>query len=96
MFNMQAKHRHHQLKDIAAFVKKELDKKHLRPSDSQGVYHCICGTSFASEPPCHNNRDSLQQAPLSGTNNYQLATLIRLIYRRTELCSKFLLAPTSG
>jgi len=51
--HLQGVHTHKQLKDVAAYVKKELDKKHLLPVGNTGVFHCICGQSFASEaqPP---------------------------------------------
>ena len=44
------------IREIAAYVKKEYDKRY--PSNGKatdGVYHCVCGTNFASavSHECH-------------------------------------------
>lgn len=42
--------RHKQLKDIAQFLKHEMDKKFPASGKAtEGVYHCVVGKSFASE-----------------------------------------------
>jgi dynein light chain LC8-type len=42
--------RHKQIKDIAEFTKREMDKNHPGSGKAtEGVYHCVVGKSFASE-----------------------------------------------
>jgi hypothetical protein len=41
--------KHKQLKDVAQFVKHEMDLKFPATKATEGVYHCVVGKSFASE-----------------------------------------------
>jgi dynein light chain LC8-type len=41
--------KHKQLKDVAQFVKHEMDHKFPASKATEGVYHCVVGKSFASE-----------------------------------------------
>lgn len=41
--------KHKQLKDVAQFIKHEMDKKFPAAKATEGVYHCVVGKSFASK-----------------------------------------------
>jgi dynein light chain LC8-type len=41
--------KHKQLKDVAQFIKHEMDHKFSASKATEGVYHCVVGKSFASE-----------------------------------------------
>lgn len=41
--------KHKQLKDVAQFIKHEMDHKFPATKATEGVYHCAVGKSFASE-----------------------------------------------
>lgn len=47
---LEAVHKYKQYKDVAFYVKHQVDKKY--PSSgkaTEGVFHCICGSNFASK-----------------------------------------------
>ncbi|KAL3152627.1 hypothetical protein ABBQ32_001641 [Trebouxia sp. C0010 RCD-2024] len=47
---LEAAHKFKQYKDIASHVKHQFDKKYPGSGKaSEGVFHCICGKSFASK-----------------------------------------------
>lgn len=47
---LEAVHKHKQYKDIASHVKHQFDKKYPGSGKAtEGVFHCICGKSFASK-----------------------------------------------
>jgi dynein light chain LC8-type len=41
--------KHKQLKDVAQFIKHEMDHNFPAAKATEGVYHCVVGKSFASE-----------------------------------------------
>lgn len=47
---LEAAHKFKQYKDIASHVKHQFDKKYPGSGKAtEGVFHCICGKSFASK-----------------------------------------------
>lgn len=60
--SLEAVHKYKQYKDVAFHVKHQMDKKY--PSSgkaTEGVFHCICGSNFASELACSVLYNDTQQ-----------------------------------
>ena len=50
---LEAVHKHKQYKDVAFYVKHQMDKKYPTSGKAtEGVFHCVCGSNFASESNC--------------------------------------------
>ena len=61
---LEAVHKFKQYKDIASHVKHQFDKKYPGSGKAtEGVFHCICGKSFASK--CHRLAKLICQAAVA-------------------------------
>lgn len=77
---LEAVHKYKQYKDIASHVKHQFDKKYPGSGKAtEGVFHCICGKSFASKcerllRTCQALQDCLRALLLCGELQRHLAT----------------------
>ena len=74
---LEAVHKFKHYKDIASHVKHQFDKKYPGSGKAtEGVFHCICGKSFASK--CHGLADLTCKAAIAIANLFRTAFIAYL------------------
>lgn len=74
--SLEAVHKYKQYKDVAFHVKHQMDKKY--PSSgkaTEGVFHCVCGSNFASEHSCSASWNNFSKLSLTDLYLYAAAAI---------------------